>query len=87
MRTTVFYNRDEIREKGDKNDIDNGYNFMDGCCWSPSSEDISYIQKAFGLVVDILKVVESKAKRPPVRLLENETFTIYLTSNTKPLKI
>ncbi len=37
LRTTIFYNRDEIREKGDKNDIDNGYDlWMDVV--EPSSE-------------------------------------------------
>ena len=51
-----------------------------------SLEDISYIQKAFGLVVDILKVVKSEAKRPQVRLFENDTFTILLDIKYKTLE-
>jgi magnesium transporter len=85
LRTTIFYNRDEIREKGDKTDIDNGYNlWMDVV--DPSSEDISFIQKEFGLDVDTLKVVEREAKRPQVRLLENYTFTILLDIKYKTLE-
>ncbi len=88
LRTTIFYNRDEIREKGDKNDIDNGYSLWVDVV-DPASEDISYIRKEFGLDVDTLKVVEREAKRPDPRFAYLKTIRLlyYLTLNTKPLKI
>ncbi len=85
LRTTIFYNRDELKEKGNKNDIDGDYNsWMDVV--DPASEDISYIHKEFDLDVDSLKLVEREAKRPPVRLLENYNFTILLDIKYKTLE-
>ena len=82
----LFLPRDEIREKGDKNDIYNGYDLrMDVV--DPSSEDIFYIQKGFGQDVDTLKVVEHEAKGPRFAYLKTIRLLYYLTLNTKPFKI
>ena len=85
LRTTIFYNRDEIKEIGDKNDIDKGYNLWLDVV-DPSAEEMSCLQKEFGLDVDTIKVVEREAKRPQVRLLENYTFTILLDIKYKTLE-
>ncbi len=77
LQTTIYYNHNEIKEKGDKTDINNGFNlWMDVV--DPSSSEISNLQKEFGLDVETIKIVEREAKRPQVRLHENYSFAILL---------
>ncbi len=91
MQTTIFYNRDNIKE------TENGYiNDMDkeSKLWldlvDPSSEEIFNLQKEFGLDIETLRVVEREAKRPQVRIHEDYTFTILLDirySNLEKLNV
>ena len=85
MQTTIFYNRDQIKEKGDKNDIKNGFNLWIDIT-EPSSTEISDLQKEFGLDLDTIQIIEREAKRPRVRLLENYFFTILLDIKNKTLE-
>ncbi|MDQ6724385.1 MAG: magnesium transporter CorA family protein [Thermoproteota archaeon] len=66
-----------MKENGDKNDINEGFNlWMDVV--DPSPAEISNLQKEFGMDIETLKVVEREVKRPQVRIHENYTFTILL---------
>ena len=73
-----------IREKGDKNDIDNGLVY--GWMLLTRPQRHFFYPKGIWLDVDALKVVGREAKRPQVRLLENYTFTILLDNSYKTLE-
>ncbi len=77
MQTTIFYNRDNIKENGSKNDINEAFNLWLDIV-DPSPSEIFDLQKEFGLDIETLKIVERQAKRPQVRIHENYTFTILL---------
>jgi magnesium transporter len=77
LQTTIFYNRDNIKENGNKNDINEAFNLWLDIV-DPSPSEIFDLQKEFGLDMETLKIVERQAKRPQVRIHENYTFTILL---------
>jgi magnesium transporter len=77
LQTTIFYNRDNIKENGNKNDINEAFNLWLDVV-DPSPSEIFDLQKEFGLDIETLKIVEREAKRPQVRIHENYTFTILL---------
>jgi magnesium transporter len=77
LQTTIFYNRDNIKENGSKNDSKDAFNLWLDIV-DPSSTEILNLQKEFGLDIETLKIVEREAKRPQVRIHENYTFTILL---------
>jgi magnesium transporter len=77
LQTTIFYNRDNIKENGSKNDFKDAFNLWLDIV-DPSSIEILNLQKEFGLDIETLKIVEREAKRPQVRIHENYTFTILL---------
>jgi magnesium transporter len=77
LQTTIFYNRDNIKENGSKNDFKDAFNLWLDIV-DPSSTEILNLQKEFGLDIETLKIVEREAKRPQVRIHENYTFTILL---------
>jgi magnesium transporter len=77
LQTTIFYNRDNIKENGNKNDINEAFNLWLDIV-DPSPSEIFDLQKEFGLDIETLKIVEREAKRPQVRIHENYTFTILL---------
>lgn len=77
MQTNIYYNHEGIKEKGNRDNINNGLNlWMD--IVDPSSSEISNLQREFGLDIETLNMVEREAKRPQVRAHENYTFTILL---------
>jgi magnesium transporter len=77
LQTTIFYNRDNIKENGNKNDINEAFNLWLDIV-DPSPSEIFDLQKEFGLDIETLKIVEREAKRPQVRIHENYTFTVLL---------
>jgi magnesium transporter len=77
LQTTIFYNRDNIKENGSKNDFKDAFNLWLDIV-DPSPSEIFDLQKEFGLDIETLKIVEREAKRPQVRIHENYTFTILL---------
>lgn len=85
MQTTISYNRDQVKEKGNKSDIDNGFNVWIDII-EPSSTEIFNLQNEFGLDADTVQIIEREAKRPQVRLLENYTFSILLDIKYKTLE-
>lgn len=77
MQKVVSYNESEIRKAGSREDIGRGYNvWLD--LVDPSKEEIKSAQKAFGLDEKSLEQILNKSKKPQVRFLDNQTFTIFL---------
>lgn len=77
MRTTIFYNRNNIKENRSKNDVGEVFNLWLDIS-DPSPTEIFNLQKEFGLDIETLKIVEREAKRPQVRIHKNYIFTILL---------
>jgi magnesium transporter len=77
LQTTIFYNRDNIKENGNRNDFGEAFNLWLDIS-DPSPVEIFNLQKEFGLDIETLKIVEREAKRPQVRIHDNYTFTILL---------
>jgi magnesium transporter len=76
MQKVVSYNESEIKKSGSRDDVARGYNVWVDLV-DPSKEEIKSAQKAFGLDEKALQEC-FKSKKPQVRFLNNQTFTIFV---------
>jgi magnesium transporter len=77
MQRVVSYNESEIKKGGSREDIGRGYNVWVDLV-DPSKEELKSAQKAFGLDAKSLEQCVNSSKKPQVRFLNNQTFTIFL---------
>ena len=77
MQKVVSYNESEIKKSGSRDDVARGYNVWVDLV-DPSKEEIKSAQKAFGLDEKSVELCFNKSKKPQVRFLNNQTFTIFL---------
>ena len=83
--TTTYYNSDGFREMGSQTDNLDGYKkWLD--IVEPSTDKLAEIQKEYNLDESTVNLVNQKAKRPQVRILDNYIFTIILDIHYKTLK-
>lgn len=76
MQRVVSYNESEIKRGGSREDIGRGYNvWVD--LMDPSKEELRNAEKTFGLDEKSVECI-NKSKKPQVRFLNNQTFTIFL---------
>ena len=85
MQTTIAYNEQEIKEKGSKEDIKQGYSIWVDLV-DPSKAEIQRLQEFFSLDAKAIEAILNKSKKPQVRILENHTFTIILGIKYKDLR-
>jgi magnesium transporter len=84
MQTTIAYNEQEIKEKGSKEDIKQGYSIWIDLV-DPTRAEIGRIQELFSLNEKAVETILNKSKKPQVRILEDHTFTIILGIKYKDL--
>jgi magnesium transporter len=77
MQRVVSYNESEIRKGGSRDDIRRGYNVWVDLV-DPSKEELGSAQKAFGLDAKSVEQCVNNSKKPQVRFLNNQTFTVFL---------
>ncbi|HEV8388105.1 MAG TPA: magnesium transporter CorA family protein [Nitrososphaera sp.] len=77
MQKVVSYNESEIKKGGSREDIGRGYNVWVDLV-DPSKEEIKSAQMAFGLDEKCVEEYFNKSKKPQVRFLSDQTFTIFL---------
>ena len=85
MQTTIAYNEQEIKEKGSKEDIGQGYSIWVDLV-DPTKAEIRRIQELFSLDAKAVEAILNKSKKPQVRILEDHTFTIILGIKYKDLR-
>lgn len=77
LQKVVSYNEREIRNGGSREDIGRGYNLWVDLV-DASEAELSAAQKSFGLDERAMKDYVNKSKKPQVRFLENQVFTVFL---------
>jgi magnesium transporter len=83
MQNIVCYNEQEVKEgQGSKEDLKKGYNI-----WidveNPTDSEIFNIEQSFSLDKKALEMFQNKSKKPQIRVLEDHTFTIFLSIRYK----
>ncbi|HKU49347.1 MAG TPA: magnesium transporter CorA family protein [Nitrososphaera sp.] len=73
----VSYNETEVRKDGSLEDIRHGYNVWVDLA-DPSEEEMKSVQQSFGLDQKALDHYANKSKKPQVRFLDGQIFTIFL---------
>jgi magnesium transporter len=84
MQTTIAYNEKEVKERGSREDINQGYNLWVDLT-DPSKVEIQKIQELFSLDVKAIETILNKSKKPQVRILDDHSFTIMLGIKYKDL--
>jgi magnesium transporter len=77
MQRVVSYNEREVRKGGSRDDIGRGYNVWVDLV-DPSKDELQTVQRTFGLDEKALDQYHNKSKKPQVRFLNNQVFTIFL---------
>jgi magnesium transporter len=85
MQTTIAYNEQEIKEKGSKEDIKQGYSVWVDLI-NPTKVEIQRIQESFSLDAKAVEAILNKSKKPQVRILDDHSFTIILSIKYKDLQ-
>jgi Mg2+ and Co2+ transporter CorA len=69
MQSTIAYNELEIKEKGSKEDIGQGFNLWIDLV-NPTKSEIQRVQELFSLDAKAVESILNKSKKPQVRILE-----------------
>ena len=77
MQKVVAYNESEIKKGGSKDDVRKGYNVRVDLA-DPSKEELYGAQKAFGIDSKSVEECLNNSKKPQVRFLNGQTFTIFV---------
>jgi magnesium transporter len=85
MQSAIAYNEREIKEKGSKEDIKQGFNLWIDLV-SPTESEIQSVQELFSLDAKAVESILNKSKKPQVRILEDHIFTIILGIKYKDLR-
>jgi magnesium transporter len=85
MQTTIAYNEKEVKERGSKEDIKQGYNIWVDLT-DPSETEIQRVQELFSLDVKAIEAILNKSKKPQIRILDDHSFTIILSIKYKDLQ-
>lgn len=76
MQKVISYNEREVRKGGSRQDISRGYNVWVDLV-DPSEDEIRKTQKAFGLDEKCLEQCLNRSKKPEVRMLDKQVFTVF----------
>jgi magnesium transporter len=77
VQKVVSYNESGVRKGGSREDIGRGYNVWVDLS-DPTEQEVRGVQQTFGLDAKSLELYFGKSKKAQVRLLEKQTFTIFL---------
>ena len=77
MKTIISYNESEVKTDGSLEDLDNGYNVWIDMV-EPKHDEIIELATKFNLDPDALETYFDESKKPEVRVLDNQSFTVIL---------
>ena len=85
MKTIIAYNEHEVKTDASLDDLGYGYNV-----WidleEPDHDELLGLANKFNLDPDALESYFNKSKKPEIRLLDNQTFTVMLDMKNKDPK-
>jgi magnesium transporter len=85
MQTSIAYNDNEVKQSGTKEDITKGYKLWLDIV-DPTSSEIQDIQQMYGLDKNTLEIFMNKSKKPQIRMLNAQIFTLILDIKYKDLR-
>ena len=85
MRTIFAYNEHEVKTDGSIDDLGNGYNVWIDLI-DPDHDELLELAHKFNLDAEALETYFNKSKKPEIRLLDNQTFTVILDIKNKDPK-
>ena len=85
MKTIIAYNEHEVKTDGSVDDLGNGYNVWIDLV-DPDHEELLGLANKFSLDPQALETYFNKSKKPEIRLLDNQTFTVILDMKNKDPK-
>jgi magnesium transporter len=85
MRNIISYNESEVKTDGSLEDLDNGYNVWIDLV-EPKHDEIIELATKFNLDPDAMETYFNESKKPEVRVLDNQSFTVILDMKNKDPK-
>ncbi len=85
MKTIIAYNEHEVKTDGPLDDLGNGYNLWIDLV-DPDHEELLGLANKSNLDVEALETYFNKSKKPEIRVLDNQTFTVILDMKNKDPK-
>ena len=85
MKTIIAYNEHEVKTDASLEDLGNGYNVWIDLV-DPDHDELLGLANKFNLDPDALETYFNKSKKPEIRLLDNQTFTVMLDMKNKDPK-
>ena len=85
MRTIISYNEHEVKPDGSLDDLGNGYNVWIDLV-DPDHKELVGLANKFNLDADAIETYFNKSKKPEIRVLDNQTFTVILDMKNKDPK-
>ena len=77
MKTIIAYNEHEVKTDASLDDLGYGYNVWIDLV-DPDHDELMGLANKFNLDPDALETFFNKSKKPEIRLLDNQTFTVIL---------
>jgi len=85
LKTIIAYNEHEVKTDATVDDLGNGYNVWIDLV-DPHHDELLGLATKFNLDPDALETYFNKSKKPEIRLLDNQTFTVMLDMKNKDPK-
>jgi magnesium transporter len=85
LRTIISYNEHEVNTEGSIDDLGNGYNVWIDLV-DPDDTELLELANKFNLDAEAIQTYFNKSKKPEVRLLDNQLFTVILDMKNKDPK-
>ena len=85
MKTIIAYNEHEVKTDGSLEDLGNGYNVWIDLV-DPDHDELLGLANKFNLDPDAIETYFNKSKKPEIRVLDNQTFTVILDMKNKDPK-
>ena len=82
MSCILSYNKNEVRENGSLEDLDEGYNVWVDVI-NPDQSELDKLAKKFHLNEEAIQTCINKSKKPEIRQLENHMFTVIVDMKNK----
>ena len=85
MKTIFAYNEHEVKTDASLEDLGNGYNVWIDLI-DPDHDELLELAHKFNLNAEAIETYFNKSKKPEIRLLDSQTFTVMLDMKNKDPK-
>jgi magnesium transporter len=85
LRTIISYKEHEVKTDGSIDDLESGYNLWIDLI-NPNHDELLELAHKFNLDAEAIETYFNKSKKPEIRLLDNQTFTVLLDMKNKDPK-